>query len=200
MALDQTVLTNEILKLIDPTCEGFVAYPETREDAITNWANAYNTYAVAAMDVSGDVLLTSNLAGFTSTLLSLIPTIPPGGSILEAANAFDTAFITYWAGATFNILIPPPPPNDVPIPPAINNGIFGLEATSIVTTVTAGVLSANLQQEFAIISSDTATKAAGLASAFHAATTSAVIATIVGVDTTPTPAGPYPITNTNTIF
>ena len=200
MALSQTVLIDEILKLIDSTREDFVTYPATREDAITNWANAYNTYALAATDISGDGLVTANLAGFISTLASLLPEVPPGGSIIEAANAFDAAFVSYWTGATFAVLIPPPPPNDPPIPPAINNGIFGLETISTVTAVTAGILSANLQEEFASISSDAATKAAGLASAFHTATTSAVIVTIIGVDTTPAPAGPYPITNTNPII
>jgi hypothetical protein len=190
MALSQAILKAEFLKLFDPAV---AVYPATVVDAITNWSNAYNTYALNAVDVSGDPVVTVNLAGFTAALTASILPCPPGTDITTCANAFDSAFVAYWTLAAFSIGSLPPG-----IYPCLNVGgtlTFGIETTSIVSVVTPGVLSALLLTEFANLSSDYDAKADDLAQAFHDATTSAVLVTIVGEDTI---GGP--ITNTCTIF
>ena len=199
MTLAQTTLKTEFLKLTDPTDPLFAGFPLTKALAALNWCNAYNTYTLSAVDVSNDALVGANLALMKTTLTAQLPDPTPAATMLQAANAFDAAFVSYWTGATFGILIPILPLPFIPRCPNIGlgNNIWGAEATSSVTTVTPGVLSGLLVAEFAVMSSDVQPTAAALATAFHTATLSAVFVTIVGVDTTiPTP---LPISNICTI-
>jgi hypothetical protein len=195
MSLSTDLLTDEIRKIIDSTHPEFTSLPATAAETASRWTDAYDTYAINATDVSSDALILANKAGFESALLASLPAAE-AGSAVGAAQAFENAFIAYWTAATFGVLTIPPPPND----PGSNSGVFSQETTSIVTTIVPGVLLALLTAEFSIIDfASDEEKAASLADAFHNATTSAVIVLITGIDTTPSPSGPLPITNTNLI-
>lgn len=193
MALLQATLKTHLLRLLDSTNPAFVGFPSTKEETAENWANAYDIYAQSAQDVSNDVLETSNRAGFKN---ALIANLPEGtGTAALASNAFETALVAYWIGATFKIV-------NLPLSGVGGNGTFGLEISSIVTSITPNVLSNLLLAEFSkeVIETDMDVKAGLLAGIFHDATTSAVICTISGLDTTPPGSGgPLPIVNISPI-
>lgn len=201
MALSKPTLVNEFLKLIDRNNPAFAGYPATKIDAVTNWCNAYNTYAMSAQDASLDFLVTSNLSGMITTLFQQLPDAVPTATGAQAAAAFDAAFVTYWTGAVFAVGIPivPVPPPRCPNIPGPHDNIWGIEISSVVSTVTSGILQNGLDLEFAILSDDAVVKADALADSFHVATTTAVLVLISGTDTTPSPSGPLPITNLCTI-
>jgi hypothetical protein len=166
----------------------------SRQEAEVLWTNAYHRYAQGAEDVSGDGVVTVNKPGFLSTLSF------GEQSASDSARNFDAAFVAYWTGAVFAVgkLIVTPP---VVCPNVGGNLIWGSETTSIVTVVAAGVL-ANLLRPIFQSTNSSATafsKAQEIARAFHEATTTAVTVLITGLDTTPGPTGPLPITNTCTI-
>ena len=192
MALAQLTLKTEFLKLMDETSPTFLGWPSTREAACVNWTNAYDTYASTAQDISFDTLISANKAAMLSYLLANMP--GPGGDIATSAAVWDQAFINYWTGATFTIIQIPTPPND----PGANTGLFSVELSSLIVTVTPSVLKDLLIAELGVFSNSAATKAENLATVFHTATTTAVLALISGLDTT-TPT-PLPITNTNPIL
>ena len=201
MALNLATLTADLVKLLDSTSPTFVGYPSDKASAAVNWCNTYHLYAQAATDISLDPVVTANLPGMINILTAQLPDAA-GGTIVDAANAFDAAFVAYWTGAVFAIgtPIPPAPPPLCPnlfVPPG--NGIWALEVTSLVTAVTPGVLAANLQPIFAAFTADPVSKASDIASAFHDATTTLVFVTIVGTDTMVVP-GPQPISNMCTII
>jgi len=200
MTLVASTLEAELLKLFDSSNPSFSGYPATKDLACSNWGDAYDLYAGAATDVSGDAVVVKNKALFISTLQAQLPSDPSTGTAVAASNAFDAAFIAYWTGASFAIGIPPTP---AAVCPSVGgNTIFGVEATSLVSVVTPSVLANLLLPIFTDVStaSTAQDKAQQIASAFHTATTTAVIVLITGLDTTPPPAGPLPITNTCTIF
>lgn len=196
MALDVATLKAELLKLFDPDDVGFVGYPATIAAAATNLANAYDTYASSAEDVSGDALVSADKATFESILAAQLPAPVVGTLPADAALAFANAFIAYWAGATFAVgSLPPASPPGCP-----NMGgttIFSAETTSVAVAVAVGLL-ADLTTEFAVNTVDPDAKADDLANALHTATTSEVTVLITGLDTT-LPV-PLPITNTCTVF
>lgn len=188
-------LATEFLKLVDSSSPTFSGFPATKVDAITNWANAYNTYALQAQDASEDVVSTVNLPAMIATLTAMLPESASGTPDLASA-AFDAAFVQYWTGGVFAVGIPP---TGVGACPNIGGTLaFSSETSSVVTAVTANILKNLLLDVFAS-TKDGATAATALASAFHTATTSAVIVLITGLDTTPAPTGPLPITNTCSI-
>jgi hypothetical protein len=194
--LSQATLKTEFLKLMDSTSPDFAGWPPTKAAAAANWCNAYNVYALSAQDVSGDPLVSANLPGMISTLVSLLPEASPTATYKLAADAFDAAFASYWTGALFAFLVPP-----VPAPLGCPNiggtTIWSVEAESKVFAVASGVLGGLLEAEFAVVAPDVDTKAASLAAAFHSATISAVTVLIKGSDSTlPTP---IPIQNACTI-
>jgi hypothetical protein len=191
MALNQSTLETKIRELIDPDYSGFIDHPNTKLEGVNNWATAYDIYALDAQDLSGDVLLTANKAGFVSALLDNMPD-PVYGTSIAAATAFELAFVAYWTGATFAILHNPLP--TLPCPNIGGTGTFSTETTSIVSSVIPDVLKNLLLVELSEVSSDGAAKAASLAAVFHVATISAVKVTITGADAEGTP-----ITNTCTI-
>lgn len=193
MALDVNKLKTELLKIIDPNDPHFVGYPTNATDFANNWANAYDTYAKDAQDVSGDVLITAFKSAMAAKLLTLNV---PAGVIATAASTFDDALKAYWASAVFAIGIVPTPASACPS--VGGTGTWATETSSIGVGFTAGILEASLLSLLAIPSSDPQVKAPALAAAFHNATTSAVKILITGVDTTvPTP---LPITNTCGVF
>jgi len=196
MTLSKAVLKAELLKIIDSANPNFVGWPADPATATSNFATAYNTYAIQATDISGDMLVTANLPGFITAITSAMPPPVPGGTLANYATTMGLALTAYWTGAIFAILIPPPP--GIPVPP--NNGIFSIEATSLVTIVNAAILQnailAQLNQQF-----DSADDAAdAVADVWHTATTTAITVVIAGLDSTPPPIGPWPIINTNLVF
>ncbi len=154
------------------------------------WATAYDLYARAAQDVSGDLLLSANRAGFRAAL-----SFDGSRSAMEIAHQFELAFVAYWTGAIFSVGIPPPP-----VPPGCpnvgGNTIFASEVSSVVVTVLPGVMQAGLLPEFMQNSGEIPDRAQAIATAMHRATISAVLVLITGIDTTVPPTGPLPITNT----
>jgi hypothetical protein len=196
MALVLATLEAEFKKLMDPDDPGFLGHPPTIANAAAAWKDAYDLYASQAVDVSNDPLTTANPAGFEAMLATLLPPGDPGGNPSQAADAFEQAFSTYWTGGIFATGFPPTP---APVCPNVGgNGIWSIEQSSIVLSVTPNILKALLEIEFAILQEDGSAKATALANAFHTATTSAVMVLITGLDTSvPTP---LPITNTCTIF
>lgn len=185
--LSQTKLRDLILDLTDPDSLNF-----NPDDPSSAWTDVYDSYAVDAQDASDDAVVSTNAAGFHSQL-SLAHGLTPA----QAAAEFDAAFVAYWTGATFGISIPAVAPV---CPSSGGNGIFGLEISSVVTVVTPGVLGAALLALFNVVTPDFTTRATQLAAAFHAATTGAITVLITGTDTTPSPAGPLPITNLCGVF
>lgn len=193
MALDVNKLKTELLKIIDPNDAHFVGYPTNATDFANNWANAYDTYARDAQDVSGDVLVTAFKTAMAAKLLTLNV---PAGVIATAASTFDDALKAYWASAIFAVGIVPTLASACPS--VGGTGTWSIETSSIGVGFTAGILETALLSLLAIPSSDPLVKATALAGAFHAATTTAVKVLITGVDTTvPTP---LPITNTCGVF
>lgn len=195
MALDVNKLKNELLKLLDPNNAHFVGYPTNATDFANNWANAYDTYAKDAQDVSGDVLITAFKTAMATKLMALNV---PAGLIATAASTFDQALGAYWASAIFAVGIVPTPASACAS--VGGSGTWSTETSSVGTGFTTGILETALLSLLAIPSNDPLVKATALANAFHAATTTAVKVTITGVDTTAPPTGPLPITNVCGVF
>lgn len=190
--LSAATLKTELLKIFDQANPGFLGFPGTVADAASNWANAYNTYAMSATTINGGTVVTTNQAGFTAILSAQLPD-GNTGTIVTAANAFDAAFCAYWTGGVFT-------PGGLPLVGVGGTGIFSIIISSIVVAVTTGVLSTNLQLAFGTIQSDADAAATAISNAFHAATIAAVSVLISGLDTTPPPAAPLPIINTGTLL
>lgn len=206
MALNKDTLKTEILKLIDPEDEDFVGYPEDAATAAENWAAAYATYAADAEDASGDALASASESGFADAIESGLagdpeadPPVPGSSTPAQAAAAFGAAFLAFWTGATFAVGTLLDPLTE-PCPSVGGTGIWATEATSAVLAAVPAGLITLLTAEFAVNSDDPDTKADALATAFHTATTTAVTVLISGLDSTPPPASPIPITNTCTVF
>lgn len=203
MALDQAKLKTEILKLIDPENPAFVGHPEDGATAAENWAAAYNAYALDAEDASEEAVSSVNDSGFEDAIKSGLegdpgpPPVPGSSTPAEAAAAFGAAFLAFWTGGIFAFGTPPNPLTE-PCPSVGGNGIWGIEASSLVTAVVPAGLITLLTTVFADKTEDADAKADDLAAAFHTATTTGVTVLIAGTDTTaPTP---LPITNTCTVF
>lgn len=189
MTLNVATLLTELRKFGDEKFSGFTGFPGTKAEAKSAWTNAYDIYASTATDISGDLLVSSNSSGFQSNL-----SFDASGTAASSAADFDSAFVSYWTGATFAVGIIPPPSGLCPN--VGGTGIFGVETTSVVSTVTANVLKAKLLAILGSPASNAQAQLTLLAQAFHEATTEAVTVLITGTDTTPTPSGPLPITNT----
>lgn len=198
MTLSQSTLETEFRKIIDPDFASFGGFPGSISEAQSRWATAYDTYASAATDISGDSVASKNKPGFQSALAFL-----QNNSYAQAAADFRTAVETYWTGATFAVgaLVAG---TGSPCPNVGGNSIFGTETTSLVTAILSGVMATfqtGLVSEFTSVSDNGAAKAAALAALFHTATTTGFQVLITGLDTTPPGSGgPLPITNTCTIF
>lgn len=203
MSLDVNKLTQEfenmfVAEINDEPNPNFIGYPSSIAAAAANFANAYNTYAVDATDVSGDPILTVNQAGFQSTIAGSPQ--PGSGSPEQMATIFDTAFITYWQVGTFDTISLIPGTGASGCINVGGTGIFSSELSSVVASISPNVLRGLLLPLFSQTTGDGAQAAADLANAFHTATTTAIIVLISGLDTTPPLAGPLPITNTCTVF
>jgi hypothetical protein len=181
VSLVASILEIKLRELVDPDFGGFLGFPPDVDAAGDAWADAYDAYAINALDVSGDALVSANKAGFAGVLKS---GLGPGVPAAAAATIFDNAFVAYWTGAIFAIGAPPPGTPPCPNSPA---SPMVSEVSSVVLMVTAGLLAGLLATEFGLIGDDGAAKAAALAGHFHTATTTAVLVLITGVDATPAP-------------
>jgi hypothetical protein len=193
MTLNVATLVTELRKFSDQSYVGFEGFPSSKTEAKSKWATAYDIYASTALDVSLDLVTTKNKPGFQSSLVFGEFNTPA-----QAAMEFENAFVSYWTGAIFAVGIPPTPAASCTS--IGGNGIFGLEATSVVSTIIPNVLNNLLLSVFANNTDNSALpQLQRIADAFHTATTTAVFVLITGTDTTPTPSGPLPITNTCTL-
>jgi hypothetical protein len=191
MSLDVGKLEDEFRKMFDAEHADFVGWPPTKPDAAANWSDAYDLFASDAEDVSTDPVTVKNPSLFESTLAAALP--GPDGTAVDAAQAFDDAFVQYWTGGVF--AVGTPPPSGVG-----GTGVFSVELTSVVTVVAPNVLKGLLVPIFESLSSDPDQKAEDIAAAFETATKTAVTVLISGLDTTPPPSGPLPITNTDFVY
>lgn len=187
--LNVSKLHTELRKLADPDYSGFKGFPKSIPEARANWTQAYHAYASTAVDASNDMVATTNPAGFQSALVFTVPSEVPQG-----AQYFDMAFVAYWTGGVFAIGAPPV---GAPCPSIGGTTMFSTEITSLVTTVVPNILAPLLAPIFANVDAKLAVsdRLQQIANAFHTATTTAVKVLITGLDTTPPPAGPLPITN-----
>lgn len=174
------------------------------EDAEERWASAYHSYASDAEDISGDSLNAGNRTGFRGVL-----NFRSIRHVSQMAQQLDSGFVAYWTGASFGLTslvagIGSPCPN-VPVPPQpLSSLIFATETASSVIAVAAGAMRAAvlpvLTRNFRGVTAED--QAARLAAAMHSATTTAVTVLITGLDTVPPVpnGGPFPLTNTCTVF
>ena len=190
MSLDRDKLRDSFRAVVDPTYP-LHAFPATQADAVEAWTEIYDSYALAAEDVSGDSVVTANRAGFKAALTMDIHSGDPE----TLAAEFAAAFLAYWTGAVFAIGKLPATPT-VPCPSVGGNLIWGSEATSVVSAVVSENLRQTLVTEFGKQTIDGEAKAEALADLFHDATTRDVQVLITGLDT----AVPTLITTTCTVF
>lgn len=188
MALSQSKLEQSLLKLF--------ANPDSissQQDAEQKWADAYDSYAKDAVDTSNDPVAVTNFAGLRGAFQFNNQQSAPA-----FAAQLDTGFVAYWTGAVFSIGTPPLPTK---CPNVGGTGLFATEITSTVITATPGVVLGSLLPVITSFSDTTTAeqKAKEISTVLHAATTSAILVLITGIDTTPPPSGPLPITNTCTI-
>lgn len=144
-------------------------HPKSVQEAMQKWADAYNTYASAAMDFSGDPLLSGKTAAFQSALSFNL-----NNTAQIAAQNYDNALVAYWAGATFNVAIPHP--------------LLSVEATSI-AVATPGALAPLLLPIFSNLDKNAKAtdRLMDIANAIHTATVAAVLVTISGTSKTMPP-------------
>lgn len=171
---------------------------DTTVDAALEWTDAYDRYARDAEDASRERVAVVNRPGFQSILATGFNA--QTGTANTMAQLFDNAFVAYWTGGVFTFGIPPTPA--APCPSIGATPTWSAEFSSNVIAVAPGVLRSLLLPIFLGVSESTTVReqARRIATAFHSATTSAVTVLITGLDTTPPPGGPLPITNTCTIF
>ena len=189
MTLVQGTLESQLSLFMDSSAPGFTTFPVTSQAAAALWAAAYDSYALAATDASGDGLLAASRAGFEAAL-----SFPLTATPVSAAAELAAAFLAYWAGATFAVgqLLSPA---TEPCPSIGGNGLWSVETTSVVTAASSNPLELELFGILSLPSNSAGSKIEDIASAFHKATTTDVTVLITGLDTTPTPTGPLPITN-----
>lgn len=166
----------------------------TYRQAEAKFSQIYHGYAQGAEDVSGECPDNLDRGKFERPL-----SFETGQARQRFARQIESAFVAYWTGVTFPILVVPPA--TPPCPNVGGNGIFGAELSSLVLSVTAGAMYSAV---LPILSKGEATAdeaARRLADVMDSVTKSAVTILITGQDTTPGGGGgPLPITNTCTVF
>ena len=188
--LDQGRLKSELLR--------FFATPggiRSHKDAEDRWAAAYHTYASSVEDISGDQAVNLSKDRFRAPLNFMSPR-----TAADFARMIDAAFVSYWTGVTFGITSIVP---GLGVPcPNIGAGtmLFLSETTSLVVSVAPGVMAGALLPVLLTRGGSFHTQADLIARTMHGVTKSAVTVLITGLDTTPIPTGPLPVTNTCTIF
>lgn len=89
--LDPSTLSSALLS-------AWSAYPATTLLAATNWANAYDAYALQAQACNG---LTPTVLNKPGLLQGIKDAIDSGGSYSAVANAIASAHETYWTAGKF---------------------------------------------------------------------------------------------------
>jgi hypothetical protein len=160
MALSQTTLKNSLLSWM----QGKASY-STLSQSMSVFIDAYEAYALNAIDVSGDGLLTY----FKANALAILNTLSNSETAATAAQKIENAIKAFWTLATFSLTIPPA-------------GTILPEISAIVTTnIIAGTLASSLLSIFNNLGSgetDT-TKADSLATALNNSTKT-IIVTCIG--------------------
>jgi len=164
MALNKVTLQTELESWMGST------YTDIN-DAANAFANAYDTYAQDALDVSNDGPDTLNKQGIIDAFITLTTSETP----TSASVTFEDAIIAYWNGGTFELLTPPAGT----ITPEISANVTGNIATSAIST--------DLKTVFENTSDSAATKASQIADILDTATKT-VIVTCVGTNAAPPPA------------
>ena len=163
-------------------------------DAEARLAQIYHAYALDAEDVSGEHPNNLDQAKFERPL-----SFRTSRSRQQFAQQIETAFVAYWTGTIFPVLVVPPP-----TPPCPNVGgteVFASETTSGVTAVTTRAMYSAIVAILANTDATAEESARRLADEMDRVTKSAVTVTITGEDTTPGGSGgPLYITNTCTVF
>lgn len=195
MAYSRSSMLTEMRKFMDINHGSFEGFPSSPSDFAAKMKTAYNAAATVAEDISTDVPAAVNDSSFESTLAGLGNNESASG----AASTWGDAFVGYWTAVAFNVgaLVAG---TGSPCPNAGGNGIFGVETTSLVTSALKTTLQGLLTTEFGSNSGDSDAKMNALADHFETATKADITVLITGLDTTPTPTGPLPITNTCTVF
>lgn len=176
---------------------GTFTHPDSHMQAAQAWGQAYESFALGAADASGQGPAVVNRAGFEALLQAHFERAGAEGlgpDAAASAQAFADAFVAFWTGAVFQFGIPP-----VGGDPGAHNSLWSVEASSMVLSVTGAPLKSALQTIFESPSLTPSSTASAIAGAFSEATTQDVQVQMVGTDTTPTPAGPLPITLTDTL-
>lgn len=192
MSLITSTLAQALQDLGDPSSPRYPGDGSLAQ-AAGRLTRAYDTYASQAVDLGGNKLAAGNTAAMQAALtVTFASSI---GTVASAAQAFGAAHMAYWAGAVFTPGAPPPPGT-----PGIvgGNGIFSVVASSTVTVAPGAALTAGLLAIFAAPSTRAADRSQELAELW-ARVTKTVTVTMVGIDATPSPAGPLPITATGFI-
>lgn len=199
MTLSVSKLKTELLKIMDPTHSNWVGFPSTPAQAAANWTDAYHTYAADAEDFSGDSPLSVLPAAFEAVLASEWASY--NGSFALGAESLANAWAAYWTGGTFAIggLISGTGSGGC-ANVGSGNKIFGTEISSVVTVVNPSPLESALLSILTDVDVDVDSRAEDLAGAFHSATINNITVLISGIDTTPPPMGPQPVTNTCQVF
>jgi len=189
MSLDAGKLYREFISWF--TVPGDIS---THPQAEARLARVYHVYAQDAEDVSGEKPNNLVSSKFRTPL-----SFQRSKTAQQFARRIEAAFVAYWTGVTFPILVVPPP-----VPPCPSVGgttIFASETTSLVLSVTPGVMYSAILPIVSTWRGTAQLKARQLAEAMDGATKSAVTVLITGLDTTPGGSGgPLPITNTCTVF
>jgi hypothetical protein len=148
-----------------------------------------------AEDVSGDQVTRVSSNGLRSAL-----NFDNRESASDFCRQIERGFRGYWTGAIFAVGTPPSPA--AACASVGGSGVFGSEITSLVVSVLPNVMFSSLLPVVRSFTRETSAddRAKDIAAAMHRATTTAVIVLITGLDTTPGPSGPLPITNTCRIF
>lgn len=161
------------------------------DQAEEKMALIYHTYAQQAEDVSGEKATNLNVKNFRDVL-----DFQRSRTAEQFCQQMDRAFVAYWTGVIFaNGIVPPPSP---PCPNVGGTGIFWIEFSSSVTSVTLNVLYGLLLPVVLYKKGSAQVQALRFASALDEATKRAVTVYITGLDTSL--PFPLPITNTCTVF
>ena len=147
MALDKSKLKTELENWMSSTYDNIT-------DAANAFADAYEIYALDAIDISGDSPDTLNKAGIVSAFKSLTTSETPATSAIK----FEAGLVAYFTGGTFLLTIPPA-------------GTILPEISAIVTaSIIPPAISATLTTIFTNTSDDVSTKATQMSDLFDTAT------------------------------
>lgn len=164
MALSQGKLQTEIKTALDFASVNMTIFAN-------KFATAYKNYAVDALDLSGDSLLTDGQSAMEAVLATLDA---PGNILSGYATTVENACIAFWNASAFAQIIPPPG--------------MSAEVSVVITPMSAGSIQAGLLTSLLTGAADTTTSALDHAIKLHAATL-----TVTTTHTGPSTASPFPI-------